>query len=285
MSYQSWTFPSSHHHVSSFLLCSSAEAKDSLFEPFQQAQRSAGGTGLTLYTLHKRMDALGGFCEVGDRDDGCQGSVFGFSLPYRPDPHHTNSNSNVNVDFQNLISDVDIIGVVESGIDAKTKIKKLTLPPMRILVVDDAPSILKVTRRFLEAHGHTVDTAENGSEALEKLKSGRVNSGTGHATIDLMITDIQMPVMDGVECTTRFRQWESKLALNASSDRLDSQGENEGSDHLVIMGMSANNDDNFARDTLSMGFDSFIAKVSLSSLVIPQFSHTDTTTSSTVSVV
>ena len=238
-----------------------------LFEPFQQAQRNAGGTGLTLYTLEKRMDALGGTCEVGNRDDGCQGSVFGFSLPYRPDPKHINAKSNVNVDFQKLISDVDVIGVEENSHAAKTKTKKSTLPPMRILLVDDAPSILKVTRRFLEAHGHTVDTAENGSEALEKLKSGRVNSGTGHATIDLMITDIQMPVMDGVECTTRFRQWESKLALNASSDRLDSQGENEGSDHLVIMGMSANNDDNFARDTLSMGFDSFIAKVHLSSVL------------------
>ena len=223
------------------------------------------------------MDALGGTCEVGDRDDGCQGSVFGFSLPYRPDPQHSNSNSNVNVVFQKLISDVDVIGSDEKERCFSTKSKKpmksLIMPPMRILLVDDAPSILKVTRRFLEAHGHTVDTAENGSEALQKLKSGRVNNGTGNATIDLMITDIQMPVMDGVECTTRFRQWESKLALTASSDRLDSQGEMDESDRLVIVGMIANNDDKFARETLSMGFDSFIAKVSLSSLVIPQFSH------------
>ena len=141
---------------------------------------------------------------------------------------------------------------------------------MRILLVDDSPSILKVTRRFLEAHGHTVDTAENGSEALQKLKSGRVNSGTGNATIDLMITDIQMPVMGGVECIKRFRQWEIKL--NASTDRLDTLVESKGSDRLVIIGMSANNDDKFARETLSMGFDSFIAKVRLSS-VRPQFSQ------------
>ena len=206
------------------------------------------------------MDALGGNCEVGNRDDGCQGSVFGFSLPYCPDPKHINSNSNVNVNFQSLISAVDVIGVEENSHGGKTNTKKSTVPPMRILLVDDAPSILKVTRRFLEAHGHTVDTAENGSEALEKLKSGRVNSDSGHATIDLMITDIQMPVMDGVECTTRFRQWESKLALNNSHE------ENEGSGRLIIIGMSANNDDVFARETLTMGFDSFIAKVHPSSL-------------------
>ena len=135
---------------------------------------------------------------------------------------------------------------------------------MRILLVDDAPSILKVTRRFLKSHGHTVYTAENGSEALEKLKSGRVNSGTDNATVDLMITDIQMPIMDGVECTTRFRAWESKMALNASSS-YDLQEKEDGSDRLVIMGMSANNDEEFARTTLSMGFDLFISKVKKSS--------------------
>ena len=106
-----------------------------------------------------------------------------------------------------------------------------------------------------------MDTAENGSDALQKLKSGRVNNGTGHATIDLMITDIQMPVMDGVECTSRFRKWESNLVATASTDC--SQEENEGSSRLVIMGMSANNDEEFAREALTMGFDIFIAKVRL----------------------
>ena len=139
------------------------------------------------------MDALGGSCEVSNRDDGCQGSVFGFIIPYLPGS--TNSNSNVNVDFEKLIRDVDIVGSDENESCRSWKSKMMTLstmPRMRILLVDDAPSILKVTKRFLLSHGHTVDTAENGSEALEKLESGRVNSGTGHATIDLMITDIHV---------------------------------------------------------------------------------------------
>ena len=215
------------------------------------------------------MDALGGTCEVGNRDDGCQGSVFGFVIPYHPDSQHINSNSNVNVDFQKLIRDVDVIDSEQNERCYGTKFKKLpkplVIPPMRILLVDDSLSILKVTRRFLEANGHTVDTAENGSEALQKLKSGRVNSGTGNGTIDLMITDIQMPVMDGMECTTRFRKWESIMALSVSTD--SSQHDNEESGRLLIMGMSANNDVQFAREALTMGFDSFIAQVCLSSLL------------------
>ena len=63
----------------------SDEAKTALFQPFKQAQRRAGGTGLGLYSLAKRMDALGGSCGVRDRDDGQQGSVFWFTFPYRPD--------------------------------------------------------------------------------------------------------------------------------------------------------------------------------------------------------
>jgi hypothetical protein len=84
----------------------SDEAMSNLFKPFKQAQRLAGGTGLGLYSLAKRIDAIGGFygafvasrcldCTVTDcildcagidkRTDGEQGSIFWFTVPYRPD--------------------------------------------------------------------------------------------------------------------------------------------------------------------------------------------------------
>ena len=59
--------------------------KLTLFQPFQQGMRLAGGTGLGLYSLSKRIDALGGKCGVNDRDDGVQGACFWFSFPYKPD--------------------------------------------------------------------------------------------------------------------------------------------------------------------------------------------------------
>ena len=56
-----------------------------LFQPFQQAQKMAGGTGLGLYSLRKRVEALTGNCGVASRDDGARGSAFWFEFPYRPD--------------------------------------------------------------------------------------------------------------------------------------------------------------------------------------------------------
>jgi hypothetical protein len=56
---------------------------------------------------------------------------------------------------------------------------------LRILLTDDAASILKVTSRFLTANKHTVVTAENGNQSLERLKND-------FGQIDLLITDLQV---------------------------------------------------------------------------------------------
>eukprot|EP01039_Chlorochromonas_danica_P009203 gene9203-10163_t len=63
----------------------SEEARHRLFNPFQQTQRLAGGTGLGLYSLAKRCEAIKGHCGVSGRKDGKSGSCFWFSVPYRPD--------------------------------------------------------------------------------------------------------------------------------------------------------------------------------------------------------
>jgi hypothetical protein len=62
----------------------SPEARSKLFQPFQQAQRMAGGSGLGLFSLSKRIAALGGRCGVDSRADGARGSSFWFEFPYRP---------------------------------------------------------------------------------------------------------------------------------------------------------------------------------------------------------
>lgn len=58
----------------------------------------------------------------------------------------------------------------------------------RILLVDDEPMVQRVLRLSLEKAGYAVDTASNGQEALMKIKA---------AAPDALITDIEMPVMDG----------------------------------------------------------------------------------------
>ncbi len=57
-----------------------------LFSPFKQAQRFAGGTGLGLFSLARRVEALKGAYGVKKRRDEKQGALFWFTIPYRPDP-------------------------------------------------------------------------------------------------------------------------------------------------------------------------------------------------------
>lgn len=72
----------------------SEDAMAHLFQPFKQAQRLAGGTGLGLFSLSKRMEALNGSCGVEKRPDGKQGCVFWFAFPYRPDETQLDEGTN-----------------------------------------------------------------------------------------------------------------------------------------------------------------------------------------------
>ena len=76
----------------------------------------------------------------------------------------------------------------------------------RILLADDEPMTLALMRRALEADGHTISTAATGSEALEHLK-------LDPAAIDALVTDVNMPGLDGVELIRGAVALNPKLAL------------------------------------------------------------------------
>jgi putative two-component system response regulator len=71
------------------------------------------------------------------------------------------------------------------------------LGAIRIMVVDDEPPIREVFRMALEHTGYFCEVAENGNDALEKLK---------HSPIDVVITDIQMPGINGIELVKLIRE-------------------------------------------------------------------------------
>jgi CheY-like chemotaxis protein len=73
------------------------------------------------------------------------------------------------------------------------------LPSCRILLVEDLEDNRDVVALFLKETPYQLDMAENGAVALQKFQTG---------TYDLVLMDMQMPVMDGLQATAAIRQWE-----------------------------------------------------------------------------
>jgi excisionase family DNA binding protein len=85
-----------------------------------------------------------------------------------------------------------------------TTTDKASAKPKNILLIDDDPLVLKSVSKLLKSHGYEVELAASGEEALEKARKSNFN---------LLIADIRMPGMDGIETIKRIRH------LNASARR------------------------------------------------------------------
>jgi len=83
-----------------------------------------------------------------------------------------------------------------------------------ILVVDDDPAILKLVCTNLKARGYSVSTAVDGEESLHAAESD---------FIDLILLDLMMPKIDGVEVCRRIREWSGVpiIILSARGDEVD----------------------------------------------------------------
>eukprot|EP01038_Epipyxis_sp_PR26KG_P012163 gene12163-16289_t len=113
--------------------------------------------------------------------------------------------------------------------------------PLKILIVDDSMTILKMVSLLLKKDGHYVSNAENGLIAYELIQQKGLNY------FDVILMDMQMPVLDGIETTIKIRELELKYGVN---DHM----------HQVIIGCSANSDNETVEEALKVGVDSFIVK-------------------------
>ena len=101
-----------------------------------------------------------------------------------------------------------------------------------VLVVDDQFTVRELQRSILETAGYRVDTARDGAEALERL--------SGNATVDMVLTDIQMPQMDGFELLKAIRQSPDRSSLpvvivtSQGGDDDRRRGIEEGADAYIV---------------------------------------------------
>ena len=104
---------------------------------------------------------------------------------------------------------------------------------MRVLLVDDTPASRTLVVRILNKRGHTVETAENGRQALEMLRQ---------RDFDLVLLDVQMPVMDG---------FQTAAAIRAMPD---------AKSHVPVVAITAYAMKGDRERCLASGMDSYIAK-------------------------
>lgn len=159
------------------------DIKDKLFDEYVQADsshsRKFGGTGLGLAICQQLVDLMGG--EIGVDSVLGKGSCFWFEIPV-------------------AIAQQD--AETETSTASPQSAEDLT---HRLLLVEDSKANQMLAVTLLQKEGYQVDVAENGQEALEAIERYAPN------VYDLILMDIQMPILNGYEATRAIRNLPSPL--------------------------------------------------------------------------
>ena len=188
-----------------------------LFQPFAQADaettRVYGGTGLGLSIVQQLVRLMGG--EVSVASSPGQGSEFCFTLP-------------CGVSASGFPGRSPQAGVLVQGNGVRQPGRRA-----RILVAEDNPVNQQITRRFIQMQGLDIVLVADGGKAVEAF---------AEQSFDLVLMDVQMPVMDGLAATRAIRA-----------------GETVGS-HVPIVALTASAMTDEVQDCLAAGMDEVLTK-------------------------
>jgi PAS domain S-box-containing protein len=182
------------------------DMQNNLFIPFSQIEhndiRDYEGTGLGLSICKELVLLLGG--EIGFESELNKGSTFWFTFPAR---------------------------IAEQPLSEEYEIRLHTNGKLRILYAEDKLINQKVIKLMLQGSGHEVTVAGNGEEAIKLYEEGK---------FDLILMDIQMPVMNGIIATQELKARYQKLP--------------------PVIGLSANAFEGDREKYMAMGLDEYLTK-------------------------
>jgi signal transduction histidine kinase/CheY-like chemotaxis protein/HPt (histidine-containing phosphotransfer) domain-containing protein len=161
-----------------------ADKLDTIFQPFVQADSSVtrkyGGTGLGLAISRRIAQALGGDLSV--KSTPGQGSSF---------------SATINIGELNDVKFRDQPPAPQAGDVRQASSNNMSLAGVRVLLVDDGETNRKLIGLLLTRANAVVETAENGALAVHAVEQGQ---------FDVILMDMQMPVMDGYTATRCIRE-------------------------------------------------------------------------------